>query len=156
MKPLTHLFLILTVASVATPALAKGKHSHRKGKERISKMIEKLDLSEDQKKKIKEINKTARSEMKAARDKAHKDHEAFHTGVKEQKSDEELTKLHETMIASHGDKMRARLNKLLKIRAVLTKEQQVKFGEMMGKGKHGKRGKHGGSHGRHSMDDDED
>lgn len=141
------LLVILIGASLTSAAMAK---PGRGGKRHMKKMIENLDLSDEQAKQIKEIHKSSREASKAARKKSKESRKTFEEAVKLQKSDAELTTLHEEMIKAKAETMRSKFNMMLKMRSILNKDQKAKFAEFHSK--HGKK-RHRGKHG---MDEDSD
>lgn len=117
----------------------KGKHGwHKGGEKRHEKMmqhLEDLGLSEDQRTKIKSLHESHRAEMEAQRDAMKASHEAFRDAMKSaDKTDDELTAMHEKIVSTRSDEMRMRFKHMLQIRGILTPEQRAKFRGMMREG----------------------
>lgn len=107
-----------------------------------------LNLSAEQKEKIKKIREENRDQMKKMREKMHAKMQEFRSKMASDASDGDIKEAHEEMQEMHEDMAEARLEKMLKVRAVLTPEQRKKFMALQEKkmkhmmGKHGKmRGK---------------
>ncbi|MES2854273.1 MAG: Spy/CpxP family protein refolding chaperone [Bdellovibrionota bacterium] len=128
----------LMIAVVALPfaAEARGGRGEHGGKG-FMKAMEELDLTADQKKKLKEMRAGNKDAMSAKRDAMKAAHEDLKTALQGTASDEDVKKKFETMRAASEDFMRARFDKVLAVRAILTPEQRAKFKGLRGPGGHG-------------------
>lgn len=120
----------------------KGKHGWNKsgdwnkgGGKRHEKMMEKLEdlgLSEEQRTKIKALHQEHRAEMDERREAMKASKKAFRNAMNAgDKSDDELTTLHEKIVSDRTDEMRMRFKHMLQIRSVLTQDQRTKFRGML-------------------------
>jgi Spy/CpxP family protein refolding chaperone len=123
MKTIASLLLPFFVIGFLNAVEAKG---HRKGKG----IWKQLDLSKEQKSKLKEIRKSSKDEMKELREKKKAASKAFHTALKNNASDDELRKLHNNMSSIKNQLHEKRFEKMLKSRAILTDAQKSKFAEL--------------------------
>lgn len=129
------LMLLVPVMASARPG-GEGRGPHFK------RLIEQLDLSDEQRSKINEIKESNRPEMKAAHEELDTQRDAFHELMKTAATDDALRTAFTKMEEIKGKLALLRFNSMLKIRQVLTAEQRVKFEEL--KGKRGPRGHHRG------------
>ncbi len=141
-------FKILVISMmVAFPmnSFAKGG-----GGKHIKKVLEQLNLTADQQTKIKSIHEGDKQAHKQSKDQMRKNKEEFKRAMSDATVSElKLKELHESMISAKVAKMRSKFEKSLKVRAILSPEQQVKFRELMKEHK----GKKRGGRGKHSDDD---
>ncbi len=156
------LLLILATAVIpltySSPAMAdsedrmeEGEENERRGKRRRGRRgdhsMKHLNLTEEQREKIKTIRQSHREKIKAARERMKNARTAFKEAMKNGASNSALNSKHEEKLSSRSDFARARFAKVLAVRAVLTPEQRKKFKGMRGerkerrKGKRGKRGR---------------
>lgn len=121
--------LILLVAPV-TNAKNQGKMQHRK--EMMKEMGENLNLTEEQKTKMKEIQEKYKSELEALRSAREQAHKTFMDALeKDTTADTELIKLHGDMLAKATALRIKKFSKRLEIRNLLTAEQKSKFKSQM-------------------------
>lgn len=150
--------LVLVVLLTGTKALAFGK-----GRE-MQKMAKELNLTPDQKAKMKSIRQNGREEMKAKRDALFAAREDLENSLRGAATDEELKKKFEALQKIQQEMAQGRFEKVLAIRAILTPEQRAKFKSMAGEGmRHhgfgkgpGFGGARGHGKGHHSDQDDEE
>lgn len=115
-----------------------GKHGKMQGGKRQHKMMkemESLGLTDEQKNQMKTLHEGHRAEMEASREssKAVQD-EFFNAMQSPDKSDADLTVLHDKFVASKSEKMRKKFQHMLQVRQLLTAEQRTKFRGMMREG----------------------
>ena len=130
------------VLSLSSQAFAQGegksgkKHEKRHEKMMKGKMkqLEALGLTPEQQEKMKSLHVTQRDEMAKSREAAKAAKKALGEGLDQNKSDGELTSLHESMVTTRSDQMRLRFKHMLQMRALLTDEQRKKFQGVMGEG----------------------
>ena len=128
--------LIAPMSSYAKGGKHGGKH--------MKKVLSQLDLTADQKTQIKSLHEGERQNHKQAKEQMKKDKEAFKAAMSDSSvSDSKLKEMHEALINSKIAKMRSKFDKALKIRSVLTSEQQVKFRALMKEHKKNKRSRGG-------------
>ena len=129
--------MVLALAFIfATPADARpGKG---KGKGHWKQMMKELDLTEDQKVKMKALKKS-KPDHKASRENMKKLKDQLKAALKSDTSDADLIKMHGEIQTARNKKATERFNHMLAVRAILTPEQREKFHEMREK-KRGRRG----------------
>lgn len=110
----------------------KGHHGPR-GPER---MLEELNLTEEQKDQIKSLQETFRSEMQGKRSEMKSYHEQMESLMTGDASKDEILTLFEKMENQRMSFHRKRFEHILSIREILTPEQRKNF--KFGPGKHGK------------------
>lgn len=121
--------LILSIISSTAFAKGPGRHRGERGP-KMEKMLESLDLNAEQKTKIFELNKSSKDEIKTLKAANREARKSFEDATKDAtKNDEELRKLHDLFVESKSKMMKARFEKMLKIRSVLTEEQRKKFSD---------------------------
>ena len=120
--------LVLAVVFIfASPTHAKAGKG--KGKGHWKQMMKELNLTEDQKVKMKEIKKS-KPDMKSARQNMKKLRDQLKAALKTNTSDADLIKLHGEIQTARNKKATDRFNHMLAVRAILTPEQRIKFHEM--------------------------
>ncbi|MCO5144206.1 MAG: Spy/CpxP family protein refolding chaperone [Oligoflexia bacterium] len=141
----------LVVAALLLPAgeaLAK-----RGGKWDRGKMMSELNLTSEQKDKMKEIRSKNKDAIKAQREEMKSAREALEEAMKGNASDGDIRSKFEKVQAVQQKLAKDRFENVLAIRAILTPEQRAKFrdigigggGEPRGKGRRGKmRDRHNG------------
>jgi len=141
-----HILAAFLGISLALPGIAFAKRgpNHEKRSEHLTK---KLGLSAEQQEKIKAMHEAEKETLDAKM----KDHEAAETAfrdamAKPDSTPEQLTTLHDKVIASQADMQRSHFTNMLSLRGILTPEQLKKFGEMS-PFKGGRRGGRGGRDG---------
>lgn len=125
------IFTLLAVSLVAPL-------SHAKDYKRMG-IFKELNLSEEQKEKLKEIKKTDREDLQALRQSKRELRKQLQEAMKSGTSDEELRKLNNELRQAEAEFKELKFEKILKIRAILNKEQREKFNELKSrkwKGRH--------------------
>ncbi len=137
MKNFTVLIAILLGLSlISQPSLAKP------GKGHFKRMMKKLELTAEQKEKMKELRKN-NPDMKAKRAEMREVRKKFKEALGSDASKVELTKLHNELQSKKTEIAKIRFEKMLSIREILTPEQRKLFQEMRQKrGKKNHRWKH--------------
>lgn len=121
---------------VAVPFMAP--LSHAKDYKRTG-IFKELNLSEEQKGKLKEIKKAGREDLQALRHSKRELRKQLQEAMKSDTSDEELRKLNNELRQAEAEFKELKFEKILKIRAILNKEQREKFNELKSrkwKGRH--------------------
>lgn len=128
------LALALCVCFSSTPeAIAKGD---RLGKGLgLKKVLGELNLSEEQKKKIKNLKKTYKDNGKDLKKQVKAARNALAEGWKSQADDKKMKDLHEAFHKATAKKINHRFESMLAVRNLLTKEQKILFAEKMGQSK---------------------
>jgi len=124
--------LILSCSLMAMPFAANAGRGHGHGGEGFMKAIEQLDLSADQKKKLKEIHAGTKGTLKPKRDAMKAAHEELKTAMQGTASDDELRKKFDVFKGARDEFMKARFEKVLAVRSILTPEQRLKFKGLRG------------------------
>ncbi len=135
------LIFCLLSSSLASPTIRaeddspKGEQSiEHKNHKNHERMLEGLDLSEEQRKAIKEIRQANKEKMKQLRSEQKTAREALMAAQKSgSTSDSELKKLFDAAAEKRLALEKARFNNMLDIRKVLTPEQREQAKEKMGK-----------------------
>lgn len=155
-KHLTHylvLLFTLTAFTLSGTAIAEGKHnSHDKNmnpaekyekikKRKMKRMVEELNLTEEQQKQIKEIQDKQKNEFLAKKEAMHKTKKALKEAMQGEATDKELRILNDALIKAKIAFSKTRFEQVLSIRAVLTPEQRKLF-KGFGRHKKGGKGKH--------------
>lgn len=137
MKSLKWISVLLLVFSFSQVSVADddmGERSFRKGQ----KILQKLDLSDDQRKQMKAIREKYREEMKSLRSKMKESRgkmKSLHTSGNES----EILQHHKQAQETRNKLDDLRLQRMLETKKVLTPEQFSKMQEFRKKGKRGKR-----------------
>ena len=101
------------------------------GSHPMVKILDQLNLTEDQKKKIESLRKSQKDEAKKTREAQKSAHEALQSAMSDPaKTEEELKKLHDAVVEANLKMMNDRFNNLLATRALLTEDQKKKFAEL--------------------------
>ena len=123
-------------------------------------IFKQLNLSDEQKNKLKEIRSGQKEHMKALRTNKRELREKFHEAIRSNKPEAELRKLHGELQAARNTFHTARFERLLSIRKILTPEQRIQFHELRRHHKRQRRGmRRGMQHGMRppqTEDDDEE
>ncbi len=117
--------LSLTPAVYAGKGMNKGKN--KGGKDGIFKQ---LDLSEDQRKELKEIRSSRKDKMKSLREEKRNSREAFQQAMESGSSDSKLKSLHSKMLSAEESFKSYKFETMLKTRGILTSSQKSKFNEL--------------------------
>jgi len=117
---------------------ARGKNHGSKGErsEFHDKILRKLNLTEEQKKKLAEMRKQEKESMRALREKVKAAREKFEQSLNADVSSADLKNVHQNFQTAKTEMANARFEKILKIREILTPEQKKKFKELREKRKH--------------------
>ncbi len=99
--------------------------------DRAEKLIEQLDLSEEQAEQIRTIREEARAENEDLRTQVQQAREQMRSLLDSDASNAELEQQHERMQALHQQMGDRRFQTMLQIREVLTPEQQQQLAELM-------------------------
>ncbi|MEK7354979.1 MAG: Spy/CpxP family protein refolding chaperone, partial [Bdellovibrionota bacterium] len=120
---------------------------HAKGGEHrgggFRKMTDELNLTVEQKEKAKKIHSEGREGMKAKRDAMKAIHDDLEKAIKGAASDDEVRSKFAALLKAQDEFSKARFEKVIALRAILTPEQRTKLKNQGGKHK----GEHGGGHG---------
>lgn len=111
--------------TVSAPAFAKGDKGE-KGKWH-EKMAAELNLTAEQKEKMKQVHQTNHEAMRAKRKAMKEARESLQTSLQGTATDAELKKKFEDLEKLQSEFAKARFEKVLAMRAVLTPEQRQKF-----------------------------
>jgi Spy/CpxP family protein refolding chaperone len=127
--------ILLGLSVISQPLMAKP------GKGHFKKMMKKLELTAEQKEKMKVLRKN-NPDMKAKRAEMREVRKKFKEALSSDASKGELTKLHNELQSKKTEIAKIRFEKMLSIREILTPEQRKIFQEMRQKrGKKKHRGK---------------
>lgn len=127
-----NLLFVGFILLLSLSAFGRGSHHH---KDRLEKMIKELNLTEDQIQKLKDHHAKVKGTMKPLYKEKRALKEQIQNAFIEGKSDEEIKKIHQKMIEFKNKKMDFKLNKLLFLKSILTKEQREQFIELKKKRK---------------------
>lgn len=130
-------FFALTIGMGA--AQAKGGF----GKGGLRQMVEELNLTDEQKEKAKKIHQDGRDAIKAKREAMKKAHDELEAAIQGKATDDEVRAKFAALQKVQEDFAKARFEKVLALRAILTPDQRAK---MKGPKGFGKRGGHHGGH----------
>lgn len=112
-------------------------------------LFKELNLTADQKEKLKKLREDGKGDRKEAREEMKKQGKAFREKMGTQASDDELRKEFTALQGKRAELAKSHFEHMLKVRAIFTPEQRKKFAEVMEnkmkhhKGKFGKRPHHG-------------
>ena len=120
--------------------------SHHRGRGKYFKILKKIDLTEEQKNKVKEIRKEQRTLLKSIRTNKKAAHKKLHDLMKANAADSLLKSAHKQVLSLRSQMDSARFEKMLKIRKVLTPKQIKKLNELKMRRRH---------HHENDSDDDE-
>ncbi len=124
------------LASLALPLASTGAgvaYAHEQGRgQHAEKMMQKLNLTPDQKQKITEIRKADAEQMKAARGKVEESKKKLDASMKANASKDEIWKNFNEYEENRRQMVNASFAKSLEIRDVLTPDQRTKFRELWG------------------------
>lgn len=147
-------FSLVAVADAGARSNQDEGREHRRGQGmRGQQWMRDLDLTDEQRSKIKEIRQAGRESTKSSRERMKAAREAFQSEMESGGSSSSLQSKHEAMINARAEFARARFNQMLQVREVLTPEQRKKFKGMGRFGGQGKRGHRSGQRG--GFDSDE-
>lgn len=119
------LCICAVILTNAAPARAFG---WRDGVDPLAAAAADLDLSEAQQTKLKALQDEEKPRLEKLRDAAHDARKRFGEAMRnEAATDAELTAANEAMLKAKGDLMRARFERMLAVRSLLTKDQLKKF-----------------------------
>lgn len=126
------LFVGISVAQAGPGRHGQGEDGGRDGRDgrdgrKMMKMMKELDLSAEQKEKLKTERQKNQATMKALRDSQKAAREKLRAGFQSNASNEELKNLHKEVQTSMTALMDARFSNMLSIREILTPEQRAKF-----------------------------
>ncbi len=124
--------LVLSLAA-ATPVLAKDKHKgediHSIDKHFNPKKLKDLDLTSEQKEKMKALRTEAKSEIKKCREDMKQARKDFKEALKSGASKEEVVAAFQKMTDKKNELSKSRLESILEVRDILTAEQRAKLFE---------------------------
>lgn len=137
---LSKLILVLIAASgISSTALARGDgrgggHGHGRDELAIEKQfsmekLKKLDLSKEQKEKLKDLREAHKNDAEKLREELKAAKKSFKDALRSNASKEEVVKLYEAMMDKKLQVGKARITGLLEAREVLTAEQRQKLFE---------------------------
>lgn len=117
--------------------------AQKMGEHHFSKMIEVLDLTEDQVKQVEELQNNRPESLENAWTQLKSEMETMRNLVKESASTEALRTQHEKIQSLHTEMGSQGFEQMLKLYEILTPEQRQTLAEKMGKHhRFGRRGKH--------------
>lgn len=96
-------------------------------------VFKELNLSQEQKKKLKDIKKAGKESTKELRQSHRKLRQQLQEAMRSETSDEDLRKLNRELRQAEAELKDLKFEKILKIRAILNKEQREKFHELKAK-----------------------
>lgn len=124
--------LALSLAA-GTPALAKGKHKddeiHSIDRHFNPKRLKELDLTAEQKDKLKAVRTEAKTEIKKCREDMKQARKDFKDALKSGASKEEVIAAFQKMTDKKTELSKSRLESILEVRDILTTEQRAKLFE---------------------------
>lgn len=129
------LLIITTSLLLQTTVFAEGNNRFDNNNDshfqkRNSSIADRLNLTDDQRVKLKEIKISDRNQKKISRKDIKEAREAFHAALKSDLSESEVLVLHDKKQELMMKLANIRLKKILKIRAILTPEQRKKAGNL--------------------------
>ncbi|MBU0506488.1 MAG: Spy/CpxP family protein refolding chaperone [bacterium] len=101
--------------------------NRKQGKNRGQDMIKKLNLTDKQKERIKDIRKNYQSNFTTHKDQMKNKQKALAEGLKGNKSNDELRKLYNDMEKSKAEMDKKKFDHMLEMRSILTDEQREQF-----------------------------
>lgn len=142
----THRRFLVTLFALAAavPAVARPGHGEFGGGPGFGMgFLKKLDLSADQKAKLKEIRQGGKDQMKSLREAAKQSRQALKDAMAGNADDGKLTALFADSQAKHQAMVSFGFQQLLKVRAILTPDQRAKVRSLI---EEHQGGWHGGKH----------
>lgn len=121
------LSLFLALILLSPIAMAKGPGGGGGG---MKRMLRQLDLTQEQKDKLKEMRGSKKGEMKALREKKRAMHKKVQEAMGGDASEATLRSLHTEAQALERQMADLRFEQILAVRKVLTPEQRKKFSEL--------------------------
>ncbi len=121
--------IILALSLSAQTSFARG-HGHGEKMSGRKQMMKDLELTKEQKEKLTELRKGQKEKRKALKEKLKKAGEEFRAKIQSEASDEEIRKSHSAMQSLMMEMGSLRMDSMLSLRKVLTKEQKEKFKSM--------------------------
>lgn len=128
------LSLILCLFMIPSIGLARGEH-----RKQWKKMMEQLELSDDQKEELREIRKSSKDSHKALKKTIKEKRKTLETLLREDAAEADIRTAHQELQALKQVKVNQRFEKMMSIREILNAEQRKKFHELRPK----RKGKHG-------------
>jgi len=128
--------LTLSATSISI-SLAKDFGGGMKG------VFKELNLSPEQKEKLKKLREESKDSRKDERDKMKAEKEAFRNKMGGDASDDDLRKDFAKLQEKRNEMAKSRFDHMLKVRSILTPEQRKKFAELADKKMEKHKGKHG-------------
>lgn len=129
MKFKCHWALMILLMSTAGSLNAE-EGARKPGPPNQDRMFEKLDLSEEQRKKLAEIRKSNAEKVKALQEKLKEAHQKLDSSLDSDASEDVLKKQHQALQDLQNEMSDLRFENILAVRKVLTPEQRKKFSEM--------------------------
>ena len=122
------LTMLLAFEANAFGSEKRGRHGERgRG---MAKMLKQLELTKEQKEKLKDHRENNKGSKKELRSKIKATKEKMKNAFKSNASDSELRSIHNEIKNLKSEMADARFEKMLFIRGVLTKDQRAKLDEM--------------------------
>ncbi len=118
---------IILFTTFITPFAFAGKGM---GKGGFMKILKQLELTDEQKSKLKEIRKAHKEDKGSGKEEIIKLRESMKEKFVSNASEAELRTIHNQMKSFRSERNEKRFSKLMKIRNVLTPEQRKKFQEL--------------------------
>ena len=118
----------LALAAAATKAEARPGGNHEEKYERhLAKMTKELNLTAEQQEKIKKLHEAAKDEMKSKKEAMKKAAEEFEASLQGSETGEKIRAQFSKLQSAQDEFAKARLEKILSVREVLTPEQRKNF-----------------------------
>ncbi|MEW6054970.1 MAG: Spy/CpxP family protein refolding chaperone [Bdellovibrionota bacterium] len=130
-------------AAFVSTSYARGKGGPSDGFDHLfhQRTLKQLNLNEEQKKKLQDIRKEARSDRKDQRESLKTSHEELKKKMASDASEDELRKQFSEIQAKRAELQKGRFERMLKVRAVMTPEQRKQLMEIAEKQKDKRKGK---------------
>ncbi len=118
---------LLLCTLVITPGAASGKERG----ERVGKLKEELNLSDEQLKKVRELREQRKENIEKSKGRVQELKKSFNEGMASEKSSkDDLTQRFEAFQKAKADFQRERFSMMMEMRSILNPEQLKKFIEM--------------------------
>ncbi len=121
------LITLLIISGLSGLAQAKNRHQREQFHE---KLFTQLDLSQEQKQKLKEIKKSQKGEVKELKKQMKTQRKELNTALSGESSDINLLQMKEKIIELHKQIKMKKFNKMLAIRKILSPAQRKTFFEL--------------------------
>ncbi|MBC86797.1 MAG: hypothetical protein CL677_06415 [Bdellovibrionaceae bacterium] len=126
-----HLVILFLLSALASPAFAKDHKHGKMGKGMMKGLMKELNLTDEQRSKMKELHMENKGGGKANREAIKKAKDALRNGWLENANDATMKSLHKAFHDAKMSGMNERFTKMLALRAILTDEQKAIFAKKM-------------------------